>query len=480
MSILMQIQDFVQEYAETISDVIELDVTIVNEECIRVAGTGPHKESLWQKVPHGSFYRSVLQSGKPGIIEDMKTAFSCSNCALSGLCKELATIAFPLFLSDLPIGIIGISAFSENQKSKLINTSPELWSFLKHMSNLLESKLLLLEQNQYLQDRVKEAVIAVNHQDAFGKILGGDIRFREVLEKARQVAPGTSTVLIRGESGTGKEMLARAIHCESRRQGLFIAIDCASIPENLLESELFGYEAGAFTGANPKGKPGKIELAQGGTVFLDEIGDMSHALQPKLLRVLQERVIDRIGGKKSVAVDVRIIAATNCNLESAIATGEFREDLYYRLNVIPLYLPPLRSRNVDIPLYVHHFIIKYNRILYKDIRRVEAPLMKWMKEYHWPGNIRQLENVIEYMVNMCTDSTLSFKELPEQFHLNNNTEIDSDNLTLAEYLEDYEKKLLSERISIGITTEAKSKIASQLGISLATLYRKLDKYKLNH
>lgn len=479
MSLLMQIQDFVQEYAETISDVLGLDVTVVNEECIRIGGTGPHKENLWHEVPHGSFYRSVLEGGKPGIIEDMKTTFSCSTCALAGRCKELATMGFPLFIRNQPVGIIGISAFSQDQKNKLINTTPELWNFLKHMSNLLESKLLLLEQNQYLKDRVKEAVVAANQDDAFGKILGNDTHFREVLEKARQVAPGASTVLIRGESGTGKEMLARAIHYESRRQGFFMAINCASIPENLLESELFGYEAGSFTGANPKGKPGKIELAQDGTVFLDEIGDLPLSLQPKLLRVLQEREIDRIGGKKSIPVNVRIIAATNCNLESMMDNGEFREDLYYRLNVIPLNLPPLRSRTIDIPLYVHHFILKYNRILYKDVRGVESSLMKWMKNYPWPGNIRQLENIIEYMVNMCNESILDFNNLPEQLQKNNNV-TNFGSLTLAKLLDDYEKRLLQEKISTAITTEAKSQVAFELGISLSTLYRKLEKHRINY
>ena len=474
----MEIKDFVQEYAETISDVLELDVTIVDQQCIRVAGTGPHKGSLCQEVPHGSFFRSVLASGKPGVIEDMKTTFSCSTCAFVGHCKELATMGFPLFARSQPIGIIGISAFTEDQRRKLINTSPKLWNFLKHMSNLLESKLLLLEQNQYLQDRVKKVVVAANEQNAFGKILGDDPHFREVLEKAKQVASSTSTVLIRGESGTGKEMLARAIHSESCRcKEPFIAINCAAIPETLLESELFGYEAGSFTGANPKGKPGKLELAQGGTVFLDEVGDMSLALQPKILRVLQERVIDRVGGKKPLQVDVRIIAATNRNLEARMSSGEFREDLYYRLNVIPLFLPPLRRHIADLPLYVQHFIMKYNGILYKEIRGADSDLMYWMTKYTWPGNIRQLENVIEYMINMCNSSYLSIQDLPEQFQENKN-QFASEHVTLAKLLANYEERLLREKLKQGASTAEKSQMASELGISLATLYRKLEKYNL--
>ncbi len=476
MSILMGIKDFVQEYAETISDVLELDVTIVDEQGIRIAGTGPHKGSLCQEVPHGSFFRSVLASGNPGVIEDMRTTFSCSTCTLVGHCKELATMGFPLFARFQPIGIIGISAFTEEQRQKLINTSPKLWNFLKHMSNLLESKLLLLKQNQYLQDRVKE--VSANEPNAFGKILGNDPHFREVLEKAKQVASSASTVLIRGESGTGKEMLARAIHSESCRcREPFVTINCAAIPEALLESELFGYEAGSFTGANPKGKPGKIELAQGGTVFLDEVGDMSLALQPKILRVLQERAIDRVGGKKSIQVDVRIIAATNRNLEAKMSSGEFREDLYYRLNVIPLFLPPLRRHATDIPLYVQHFIMKYNCILYKEIRGADSALLDWLTRYPWPGNIRQLENVIEYMINMSNSSYLSIQDLPEQFQ-ENKTQFAFERLTLAKLLANYEGKLLREKVKQGASTAEKNQLASELGISLATLYRKLEKYNL--
>lgn len=478
MSILMGIQGFIQEYADTIANVLELDITIMNEEGIRVAGTGPHRKSLQQEVPHGSFFRSVLWSGKPGVIKDMKTEFSCSTCALAGNCKELATMGFPLFLRTKPVGVIGISAFSETQREKLINTSPKLWEFLKHMSNLLENKLLLLEQNQYLQDRVKEVVGAVNREKSFKKILGEHELYREVLEKAKMVASSTSTILIRGESGTGKEMLARAIHSESNRsQEPFIAINCASIPETLMESELFGYEPGSFTGASPKGKVGKFELAQGGTIFLDEIGDMAGALQPKILRVLQERIIERVGGKKPIPVDVRVIAATNRNLEEMMISGEFREDLYYRLNVIPLFLPPLRRHSEDIPLYLEHFRNKYNHILYKQIQEIDPLLMDWMKNYSWPGNIRQLENVIEYMMNICNSNRLELKNLPEQFQHNTDDKQSLD-MTLSQSLERHEKKLLQERLRTAITTEDKIRVASELGISLATLYRKLDKYKI--
>ncbi|GAI36478.1 unnamed protein product, partial [marine sediment metagenome] len=235
---------------------------------------------------------------------------------------------------------------------------------------------------------------------------GKSDKIRSVLELIRTLAQSNCTVLIRGETGTGKEMVAEAIHyCGARRSQPFIAVNCAAIPEALMESELFGYEKGAFTDAT-RAKPGKFELASGGTLFMDEIGDMSLALQSKILRVIQNRSFERLGGTKSVKVNPRLIAATNKNLEELIAKESFREDLYYRLNVVSIHVPPLRERKEDIPLLVNHFLKKYNKTGSKVVKGVSSRALELLVDYDWPGNIRELENVIERAIVLRQDEML--------------------------------------------------------------------------
>ncbi len=244
-------------------------------------------------------------------------------------------------------------------------------------------------------------------------IVGRSRAILEVLDLIHRVAPTDATVLLRGESGVGKEIFARAIHFLSRRSDKpFITVNCAAIPENLLEAELFGYEKGAFTGAYTT-KKGKFELASGGTVFLDEIGDMPLPLQAKILRVLQEKEIERIGGTRSIKVDVRIIAATNRDLEKLMREGKFREDLYYRLSVIPVFIPPLRERKEDIPILVQHFLETFSREYNKKVS-VSPEVMDALMSYDWPGNVRELRNVIERMVILDTDGVLTLEELPAE------------------------------------------------------------------
>ncbi|MGB9826553.1 MAG: sigma-54-dependent transcriptional regulator, partial [Desulfofundulus sp.] len=243
-------------------------------------------------------------------------------------------------------------------------------------------------------------------------MIGLSPEMQKVYKAIGRVANSNATVLIRGESGTGKELVARAIHYNSiRRDKPFIKINCASIPENLLESEMFGYEKGAFTGAVAS-KPGKFELAQRGTIFLDEIGEMSLGLQAKLLRVIQEREFERLGGTETIKVDVRIIAATNKDLEKCIAEGTFREDLYYRLNVVDIYLPPLRERKEDIPVLVDHMIKLCNTEYKKQVTGFTEQAMKLLMEYDWPGNVRELKNVCERAVLMSTGPMLTVEDLP--------------------------------------------------------------------
>ncbi|WP_407313537.1 sigma-54 interaction domain-containing protein [Desulfosporosinus sp. SB140] len=314
----------------------------------------------------------------------------------------------------------------------------------------------------------------------FDGILGQSSVITEIKKKMCRVATTDSTVLITGESGTGKELFARAIHQESlRKNAPFIALNCGSIPENLLESELFGYEEGAFTGARRTGKPGKFELANGGTIFLDEIGDMPLHLQVKLLRVLQDFTIERVGGTKPLVVDVRIIAATNRNLEEMIQTKQFRSDLYYRLSVIPFHIPPLRERKEDLELLIHCFVEKYNLILEKNIQGYTNDALALMSEYTWPGNVRELENAIEYSANICPDFVIDVNYLPDRILKYLPTKPSAQHQVQIRSIADLEKNALIEAITrFGPGSRGKENAARSLGMSRSTLYRKIKEMGL--
>jgi len=301
----------------------------------------------------------------------------------------------------------------------------------------------------------------------------------EVKEKAIKAAQTSSTVLIRGESGTGKELLARAIHTtSSRKSGPFVAVNCGAIPESLLESELFGYEEGAFTGARRGGKPGKFELANGGTIFLDEVGDMSLHLQVKLLRVLQDGVFEKVGGQKPRKADVRVVAATHRQLEEMVERGLFRQDLYFRLNVIPIMLPPLRVREGDVGLLFDHFLEKYNAQLGKNVRGFSPEAMAVLLPYSWPGNIRELQNVVEYAMNMVGGEWITQEFLPQLTGVGSNEQVEQRQLVAIEVL--IENAFRDAVARFGRSENGIREIARVLGISRATVYRKLKEYGLNH
>lgn len=311
----------------------------------------------------------------------------------------------------------------------------------------------------------------------FDDIMGESEAIKRAKNQALLTARGNSTVLITGESGTGKEMFAKAIHySSSRAKGPFITVNCGAIPENLLESELFGYEKGAFTGANDKGKIGKFELANGGTIFLDEIGDMPLHLQVKILHVLQNMRFERVGGNKVIIVDVRVIAATNKDLETMIRENTFREDLYYRLSVIPLMIPPLRGRKSDIKLLMHHFLNKYNTFMNKKIIGFTEDAERIYEAYDWPGNVRELENAVEYGTNMAFGDKIGVDAVPARLLKNENSviQIEDSDLPLSEQVKFYEKEILSRKLKkYNGNNNAKDIVAKELGLSRATLYRKL-------
>lgn len=339
--------------------------------------------------------------------------------------------------------------------------------------NPMFKQVMLFRDLNKVQSNIYAITSTVNAVDT-DKIIGSSKKTTELKEKIKKVANSFSTVLITGESGSGKEVVATAIWQNSdRRKNRFVAINCAAIPEPLLESELFGYVKGAFTGADPNGKIGKFELANNGVIFLDEIGDMPIYLQSKLLRVIQDKKVIRIGSNQVIPLDVRIIAATNKDLRQMINENKFREDLYYRLNVIPIEIPPLRERKEDISDLVYYFIHYYRKMFGKNFVRIEEVTMKKLLNYPWYGNVRELENTVEFMVNMMEHGIINDTSLPINIRKKDySRNIKSDKIRT---LKDIEQEEIQKAIDYyGNTTEGKIEAANALGIGIATLYRKLQ------
>ena len=349
------------------------------------------------------------------------------------------------------------------------------------------SSVLLFEDTRDVQKRYYEMTATVRTVKV-DNIVGSSPATMRMKEDIARIAGSTSTVLITGESGTGKEMVATAIwDLSGRKKNRFVAINCAAIPEALLESELFGYVKGAFTGADPNGRMGKFELADKGTIFLDEIGDMPLYLQAKLLRVLQERTIIRIGSNQVIPIDVRVIAATNKDLEEMSREKKFREDLYYRLNVIPLKIPPLRERKEDIEELTDYFAGRYAGLLGKTVRHITESVRRALAACPWRGNVRELENVVEFMVNMMgEDGVLDERTLPRDFWDDaeeeqiRRAELQPEDGELIVPLKELERLEIEKALRIcGSTTDGKKEAAARLGIGVATLYRKLEQYSQN-
>jgi transcriptional regulator of aroF, aroG, tyrA and aromatic amino acid transport len=325
-------------------------------------------------------------------------------------------------------------------------------------------------------------VISGTTEGAFKEIVGSSNKIERVKKIVGTVAKSDSTILFRGESGTGKELFAKAVRgLSSRKNKPFVTINCAALPDNLIESELFGYEKGSFTGAMNSGKEGLFKEAHGGTLFLDEIGELSMVLQAKLLRVLQEGVIRKVGSTKEEDVDVRIIAATNKNLEDMIKQGKFREDLYYRLNVIPIIIPPLRDRLEDVSSLVNLFICKFNKKLNKEIRGAEISFIDKLLQYNWPGNIRELQNVIERAMNLCDGEYIASENLIIDIGEVNEVENKIDlamnkSLKLKEVVELCEKQAIVTALG---KNKSLRKTAKELGVSHTTIINKINKYKIH-
>lgn len=578
-NLLLKIQGSVIRYANVISNVIGIDVEIVDNNFNRVAGTGIYKDEINKNIiKEGFIYNHVMKENKNIIIENPKENELCKSCKQKKNCKEEILIATPIEMDKNIIGVIGLVCSNENQKLLIKDKIKEHLNFIKEISELLSSKIkefieleehkkrvlmfneiienmdkgvIVVDKNKNLihinQNAKKELglkelnidlkidideskdkfigkeiftlniknkkieligkLIEVNSlntyydmivifnkintlkEDAYNittghnyistkEIIGESKPIKIMKDRIRKIAKSTSTVFITGESGTGKELIARAIHSESdRKNEPFIAINCGAIPDALLESELFGYVKGAFSGANDKGRIGKFELANKGVIFLDEIGDMPLHLQVKILRVLQDKRLIKIGSNKLIKLDIRVIAATNKDLKKLIKENKFREDLYYRLNVIPIKVPPLRQREGDIKLLADYLINRYNKSFDKNVLQIDKDVLKALKDYNWPGNIRELENVIEYMMNLSENGRITKDMVPINIletKKKNNDFILDDEIEPLKYLE--KKHILRALDIYGYDTNGKKIAAKKLGIGVATLYRKLEQF----
>ncbi len=590
MSVLVSIQDTIQQIGRALSAVLRTEVSIADENLRIIAGTDRYKDLIGRELEFGNTYYYVRSKKKSIIIENPGHEEICGSCRYYGSCPEQYEINQPILLDDSFIGIISLVAMTKKQKRRVLDNKKSLLVFLGEMAGLIAGKaaerkmgleinrianhlkVLLKSSGDGLLSFDRQGVIdyispvarkqlkiekdeghetnkkimisdifpsfkldefmdegtkhinrelryetkgdkgrvissispidnpssggvmiiksmadarefitdisAYENSSAFQGIICNSEEMKKLNKQAQKVSTSNSSILITGESGTGKELLARAIHKAGKPAGVpFISVNCAAIPSDLLESELFGYEEGAFTGAKKGGKQGKLELANDGTLFLDEIGDMSLHLQSKLLRVLQneseERTVTRLGGVEEIKINVRIISATNKDLKKLISKNRFREDLYYRLNVIPLHIPPLRERKTDINALCDYFIKKHSQRMKKQIRGLTEDVRRLFRYYEWPGNIRELENAVEYAINMAEDEYIFISDLPSNLQEIHHQE--NDNSTgLDHMIKKYEKMIIRKTLDkYENSVNGKRRAAEELNISLPSIYRKL-------
>jgi Nif-specific regulatory protein len=389
--------------------------------------------------------------------------------------EELSYICVPIQMDGTTVGAVGVDLRFKmgrqyDRSVRFLGVVASMIGQALKLSRLVESeRRQLIQENTHLREELRERY-------DFSRIIGTSGPMKQVYEQVTQVARTNTTVLIRGESGTGKELIAHALHYNSlRARKPFVKVSCAALPETLIESELFGYEKGAFTGAQNQ-KKGRFELAEGGTLFLDEIGDLDPQTQVKLLRVLQEREFERLGGTGTIKSNVRLIAATHKNLEKSIQDGTFREDLYYRLNVFSIFVPPLRERKPDVVLLADHLLEKFAREHGKNIRRISTPAIDMLMSYHWPGNVRELENSMERAVLVCDGNVIHGHHLPPTLQTAEASGTVT-SLSLSEAVCAYEKDLIQDLLKT--TRGNRAKAARLLGTTERIIGYKINKYKID-
>ena len=399
----------------------------------------------------------VVQSGKPIVVPRVskEPAFLNRMPRRGDIPRhELSFICVPIVMQRSTVGTLAVDLKFKPERDydssvKFFGIVSSMIAQAMNVQRLVEEeRRRLVDENTHLRQELRERY-------DFSNIIGTSGPTRQMYEQVAQVAQTNTTVLIRGESGTGKELIAHAIHYNSlRAKKPFVKVSCAALPDSLIESELFGYEKGAFTGAHAR-KKGRFELAEGGTLFLDEIGDINLNTQVKLLRVLQEREFERVGGTETVRVNVRVLCATNKDMEKAIADGTFREDLYYRLNVFTIFVPPLRDRKADLLLLADHFLEKFSREHGKIIKRISTPAIDMLMSYHWPGNVRELENVLERSVLVCDGQVIHGHHLPPSLQT-----ADSSNtvtrVSLKDAVEGFERDLIQDALKTTRGNRAKA------------------------
>ncbi len=419
----------------------------------------------------------VVQSGRPVVVPQISREPLFLNRAVQRRERgsELSFICVPIVLNKRAMGALGVDLDFEPKRdfgeiTGLLRVVASMIAQALKVHRMIElERQRLVEENVDLRQKLKERY-------DFSNIVGTSGPMRQAYEQVAQVARTNTTVLIRGESGTGKELIAHAIHYNSpRAKKPFVKVSCGALPETLIESELFGYEKGAFTGASGQ-KKGRFEMAEGGTLFLDEIGEINLGTQVKLLRVLQEREFERLGGTETVKVNVRLIAATNKDLESAIAERAFRKDLFYRINVFTIFVPPLRERKSDIMLLADHFLEKYGQEHGKSIKRISTPAIDMLMSYHWPGNVRELENTIARAVLVCDGNVIHGHHLPPTLQTAEASGTQM-SLSLSEAVEQYEKDLILDALKS--TRGNRSKAARLLNSTERIVNYKVKKFAID-
>lgn len=485
---LAEIGEELQRFADMTSKVLQIDMEIVDRRLVRVAGTGSYRPLVGLRLTERGVVNQTFfeHPGESLVLAHPGNDERCSSCRRYLNCPWKRALYYPLKIGREVLGVVGFVAGDEGQERFLKENQEFLMDYIGITAEALTNKIKIQRLSDQLNMRLRrraggapaEEKVAETKKGGAGRDLFAEIRSRDkgfltFKDRVRRLAALPSTILLNGETGAGKELFARAIHeASSRFGGPFVAVNCGAVPDSLIESELFGYEKGAFTGASSAGRRGRFLQADGGTLFLDELENMPVYLQQKLLRVLESREVERLGSQSPVPVDVRVVAATNRDLEALVKAGDFREDLYHRLNVIALNIPPLRERGDDCVYLAGCFAEEFGCLFGRGEMAVDESARQAIIGYSWPGNVRELKNAMEYAVSAAEGNVITVADLPERI-LRPALDAAENSLEASEAIQ-----IRQALIRFGWSSEGKDAAAKFLGISRATIYRKIRKYGL--